>query len=123
MAIYNKNGFIVELEPFEIFVFGSNLKGNHAGGAAAIAKEKFDAVEGIGVGLTGNAYAIPTMGTYEELRLYVEQFLEVAFLLPKFKFLLTKIGTGIAGYSEDTISKLFINAPKNVILPKDWSTK
>ena len=33
--------FITSLEPNEIFVFGSNLKGMHGGGAAYIAYRKF----------------------------------------------------------------------------------
>ena len=36
--------FITELQPNEIFVFGSNLKGMHGGGAAYIAYRKFGAV-------------------------------------------------------------------------------
>ena len=53
--------FITELQPNEIFVFGSNLKGMHGGGAAYIAYRKFGAVMGQGVGLQGQSYAIPTM--------------------------------------------------------------
>ena len=43
--------FITELQPNEIFVFGSNLKGMHGGGAAYIAYRKFGAIMGQGVGL------------------------------------------------------------------------
>jgi len=53
--------FITSLEPNEIFVFGSNLKGMHGGGAAYIAYRKFGAIMGQGVGLQGQSYAIPTM--------------------------------------------------------------
>ena len=42
--------FITSLEPNEIFVFGSNLKGMHGGGAAYIAYRKFGAIMGQGVG-------------------------------------------------------------------------
>ena len=49
------------LEKDEIFVFGSNLAGHHKGGAARAANMKFGAEWGVGVGLTGQAYAIPTM--------------------------------------------------------------
>lgn len=52
---------ITHLGKDEVFVFGSNLAGNHAGGAARIAHEKFGAVMGRGVGLQGQSYAIPTM--------------------------------------------------------------
>ena len=40
---------ITELQPNEIFVFGSNLKGMHGGGAAYIAYRKFGAIMGQGV--------------------------------------------------------------------------
>lgn len=53
--------WITHLEENEIFVFGSNLKGIHGGGAARVALEKFGAVWGQGTGLQGNSYAIPTM--------------------------------------------------------------
>lgn len=53
--------FITELEPNEIFVFGSNLEGMHGGGATYIAYRKFVAIMGQGVGLKGQSYAIPTM--------------------------------------------------------------
>ena len=53
--------FISELQPGEIFVFGSNLGGMHGGGAAYAAYRKFGAIMGQGVGLQGQSYAIPTM--------------------------------------------------------------
>ena len=49
------------LERDEIFVFGSNLAGHHMGGAARTAHKNFGAEWGVGVGLTGQSYAIPTM--------------------------------------------------------------
>jgi len=51
--------FITELEPNEIFVFGSNLKGMHGGGAAYIAYRKFGAIMGQGVGLQGQSSSSP----------------------------------------------------------------
>jgi hypothetical protein len=44
----------------EIFVFGSNLAGRHGKGAALHAKNHYGAIQGVGFGRTGNAYAIPT---------------------------------------------------------------
>lgn len=41
----------------EIFVFGSNLEGLHAGGAARTAYEHFGAVWGQGEGVQGQSYA------------------------------------------------------------------
>ena len=43
-----------------IFVFGSNPEGRHGAGAAKVAVEKFGAQYGVGEGLTGNTYALPT---------------------------------------------------------------
>lgn len=41
--------FVTHLDKDEIFVFGSNLAGNHAGGAARTAYKHFGAVMGQGV--------------------------------------------------------------------------
>lgn len=48
---------IQKLTENEIFVFGSNMNGNHAGGAARLAVEKFGAVMGEAEGLQGQSYA------------------------------------------------------------------
>ena len=70
---------ITSLEPNEVFVFGSNLKGMHGGGAAYIAYRKFGAIMGQGVGLQGQSYGIPTMqGGVETIRPYVDEFIEFA---------------------------------------------
>lgn len=70
---------ITELSCCEVFVFGSNLKGYHGGGAARVAMEKFGAEWGVGVGPTGQCYAIPTMqGDVETIEPYVNRFLEYA---------------------------------------------
>ena len=88
---------ITELKDNEIFVFGSNLQGNHAGGAAAIAAKQFGAIWGQGVGLQGKSYGIPTMhGGIEEIKPYVGEFIEFAKQNPNLKFLVTRIGCGIA---------------------------
>lgn len=42
---------IEELKENEIFVFGSNLNGDHAGGAAKLAVDKFGAINGQAIGL------------------------------------------------------------------------
>lgn len=106
--------------PKELFVFGSNISGIHGDGAAKRAFEDFGAEWGVGAGITGKCYAIPTMEGIDSLRKYVEQFITVAGLLPEYTFLLTKVGCGIAGHSEDEIRPLFADAPPNVIKPKGW---
>lgn len=115
--------FITELSENEIFVFGSNLRGMHGGGAARIAYEKFGAIWGQGVGLQGKTYAIPTMhGPISTIKPYVDEFIEFAKLHPSYRFLLTRIGCGIAGFRDEEIAPLFVaalNLP-NVYFPKVW---
>jgi hypothetical protein len=56
------NFYTGNIEPEEntIFVFGSNPEGKHGAGAARVALLKFGAEYGVGEGLTGNSYALPT---------------------------------------------------------------
>jgi hypothetical protein len=114
---------ISELKKNEIFVFGSNLAGSHGGGAARLAYDRFGAIWGQGVGLQGQCYAIPTMhGGVDAIQPYVDEFIEFAFIHYEYKFLVTPIGCGIAGFRAEEIAPLFeeaINLP-NVILPKSF---
>lgn len=71
--------FVNVLRQNEIFVFGSNIQGMHAGGAAWIAIKKFGAVWGEGEGLQGNSYALPTMEGTSNMHRSVTKLL--AFLL------------------------------------------
>lgn len=115
--------FITELQPDEIFVFGSNLKGLHGGGAAYTAYRKFGAIMGQGVGLQGQSYAIPTMqGGVGTIRPYVDEFIAFAKAHPKLTFLVTRIGCGIAGFTDEEIAPLFRQAHTvdNIVLPEDW---
>lgn len=124
--MYNRSftpEFITELKSNEVFVFGSNLQGMHAGGAARIACEKFGAVWGQGVGMQGHSYAIPTMqGGVETIEPYVEEFMDYAFRHRELTFLVTRIGCGIAGFTAQQIAPLFLKVIdlENVILPKDF---
>lgn len=111
---------IEELQPQEIFVFGSNMWGRHLGGAAAQAKDKFGAVEGINEGLSGNTYAFPTIERewskrgIKALGNSRDRLYETARSLPEKTFLLTPVGIGIAGYTYDEISPLFEDLPSNI---------
>jgi hypothetical protein len=114
---------ISELKENEIFVFGSNLAGAHGGGAALLAYKRFGAIWGQGVGLQGQSYGIPTMhGGVEAIKPYVDEFIAFAGQHPEYKFFVTKIGCGIAGFREDEIAPLFKDAidVENVILPKEF---
>jgi hypothetical protein len=114
---------IRNLKDNEIFVFGSNLAGAHAGGAARTAVEKFGAIMGQGVGLQGQSYAIPTMqGGVNTILPYVEDFIRFADCHPELTFLVTRIGCGIAGFTPREIAPLFagaVNVP-NIYLPEDF---
>lgn len=115
--------YITHLAANEIFVFGSNLSGWHGGGAARIAYEKFGAEWGVGVGPTGKCYAIPTMqGGVETIKPYVDEFIGYAKQHPKLTFLVTRIGCGIAGFTDEQIAPLFAAARSlpNVALPEGW---
>ncbi len=107
------------LKSGEIFVFGSNFQGAHMGGAARIAKEKFGAVWGIGEGLQGQSYAIPTMEGLENLEPAVKRFTSFARQHKELKFFVTAIGCGIAGYQAEQIAPMFLEAAFlwNVFLP------
>ena len=114
---------ITELKANEVFVFGSNLNGFHAGGAARIAMERFGAVWGKGVGLQGQSYAIPTMqGGMETIKPYVDEFIQFAKAHDELIFYVTRIGCGIAGFKDEDIAPLFADAQDvdNIILPQSF---
>lgn len=114
---------ITDLKPNEIFVFGSNLQGMHGGGAAYIAYRKFGAIWGQGVGLQGQSYGIPTMqGGVDTIRPYVDEFIQFAKQHPELIFLVTRIGCGIASFTDSQIAPLFASAHDvaNIVLPRNW---
>lgn len=114
---------IEELKDNQIFVFGSNLAGRHEAGAAKYAFDNFGAVWGQGVGLQGRSYAIPTMqGPVDSIKPYVDDFLDFARDHPEMEFLVTRIGCGIAGFTDEQIAPLFRHACHyyNVRLPESF---
>ena len=98
---------ITRLGANEIFVFGSNEQGLHYGGAAKAAMENFGAIMGQGNGLQGKSYAIPSMSGLGVMGEYVKEFCEFAKAHPEKHFLVTPIGCGIAGFSENDVAPLF----------------
>lgn len=115
---------ITRLGDDEVFVFGSNLAGHHAGGAARTALEKFGAVYGQGVGMQGQSYAIPTMhGGIDEIKPYVDEFIDLAREWDQTTFYVTRIGCGIAGFTDEEIAPLFDEAFDlyNVRLPESFA--
>ena len=114
---------VERLSNCEMFVFGSNIEGEHIGGAARFACEKFGAEWGVGDGPTGQCYAIPTMhGGLEDIRPYAEKFIAYAKAHPMNRFLLTRVGCGIAGFKDSDMAQLFedvLDIP-NIAYPRQW---
>ncbi|WP_231637139.1 A1S_2505 family phage non-structural protein [Microbacterium sp. No. 7] len=111
---------LTELGPGERFVFGSNAEGIHAGGAARTAYERWGAEWGVGEGLTGLCYALPTMTGIADLHAAVARFLTTARAHPHLRFLVTPIGCGIAGHAPAEVAPAFAGHPSNVIIPASF---
>ncbi len=107
------------LESNEIFVFGSNIRGMHMGGAARVAYNRFGAEWGNGEGLQGRSYALPTMEGIESTTEAAKRFTSFAQNHPELKFFVTPVGCGIAGYTPEEIAPMFKDTIQleNVYLP------
>lgn len=109
-----------------ILVFGSNLRGIHGAGCALYARKHYGAVYGVGVGRTGQCYAIPTKDSnirtlpLDAIFNYVYEFLRYARANPDLRFFVTRIGCGLAGYKDEQIAPMFKGAPDNCDLPEEW---
>jgi hypothetical protein len=112
--------------PDHIFVFGSNRAGIHGAGAARDALLYYGALKGLGEGLQGHSYAIPTKDEYlrtlplEEVKKHVDRFIVAANCRKDLRFFVTRIGCGLAGFTDDQIAPLFRDAPVNCELPEGW---
>ena len=128
---------ISTLQDNEIFVFGSNLQGEHVGGAALFAALKFGAENGKGEGLQGHSYAIPScvrltkdriirftrpFAKASEMKPYIDRFIEFAKQHGELHFLVTKIGCGIAGMDVKEVADAFRGCIdlENVSLPIEF---
>lgn len=128
-----------------VFAFGSNLAGRHGKGAAYYAAKYYGAEYGKGEGLYGNSYAIPTKDAHlnvlelKAIREYLRAFLKYAAKHEDTIFLLTPIGSGLAGYRKTEIANLLhdigqtgkgnrdykatkkpVTVPSNVVFTKEW---
>jgi hypothetical protein len=116
----------VPLDEDTIWVFGSNLAGRHGAGAAKIALEMFGAMEGVGRGLVGHSYAIPTKShpwhtlDIKEIEGHVVEFLTLAAWHDVRPFFITRIGCGLAGFSDSQIAPLFRGATPNCSFAEEW---
>lgn len=116
-----------------IFVFGSNEAGIHGAGAAKWAKDFLGAEPGVGFGLTGRAFAIPTKDMnirtlgLEAIKEYLRKFVQYAASHQDVAFNLTPIGTGLAGLQKRQIIQLLTELvdegfplPQNVLFDSRW---
>ena len=119
----------------QIFVFGSNRRGVHGAGAALLARKVFGARRGVGIGLTGKCYALPTKGfeietlSLSEISVSFQKFIKCVLDNPHLDFLLTKVGCGLAGYTTDDIAREFWHGmehngqkkiPVNLWVPREF---
>lgn len=115
-------------DPNAVFVFGSNLKGKHGAGAARIAVQQYGALPGYGEGWVGRSYAIPTkvMPNHRygrdlaSIAMSVRTFLATARESPSHTFVVTRVGCGLAGYTDAQMAPLFVGYTPNVQLPPAW---
>lgn len=113
-----------------VWVFGSNLAGRHGAGAAKIALQRFGARYGVGQGRQGMSYGIPTKGNQrtgalqvlplKEIGDNVRRFLDYARANPDICFFVTRIGCGLADFSDAEIAPLFSDAPSNCSFAQQW---
>lgn len=111
-----------------IFVFGSNKAGRHGKGAAKYARDNYGAKAGCGEGITGLAYAIPTKGenlerlNFSEIDAAICRFIVHARATPDAQYILTPIGTGLAGHSKRDVWSVLKREglPRNVFLSSSW---
>lgn len=118
-----------------IFVFGSNPQGIHGAGAARTAHHLFGAVYGVGEGLQGRSYAIPTKdlrlpGTRtisrDTIREGIRRMYGCAREHPDLEFRIAYRNTyskTLNGYTGIEMIRLFIDAgpiPENVCISEEW---
>jgi len=119
---------IRHLESNQIFCYGANELFRHGAGAAKLAL-KWGAKHGM-AGLVGQTYGIPTKDKkiqtlpLDKIQVHVNDFLATAFSHQEYEFLVTKIGTGLAGIPISDIAPLFkiikTGVFENVILPEEF---
>ena len=109
-----------------IFVFGSNMQGEHTEGHAAVAARFHQAQTGDAEGRTGNAYAIP----YRDRQMRLLPLREIAQHVEKCKayadshrsslLQVARFACEKGAFSDAEIANLFRQAPPNCVLPAVW---
>ena len=126
-----------DIQPDEntIFVFGSNPEGRHGLGSAKVAREKFGAVYGIGEGLQGNSYALPTKDlrikgyrtiSKENIKKNIETLYLTALTMPEKTFKVAyrnkKDERTLNGYTGLEMLEMFLSrtVPNNIEFSEEW---
>ena len=121
----HKDGTLPPFGEKFILVFGSNLSGRHGKGAAKEAL-RYGAQYGIASGLQGSSYAIPTKdGELHTLPVaviakFVKEFIDFTRQSPKKNFWITRVGAGLAGYSDEDIAPMFKGIGDNCSVSEQW---
>ncbi len=118
-----------------IFVFGSNPEGRHGAGSAKVAREKFGAIYGVGEGLQGSSYALPTKDLRipgdrsickEDIVKNIAKLYDVARKHPDESFKVayrTKFNEkSLNGYTGSEMLKMFtcMPVPNNIWFSEEW---
>ena len=141
-------GFITELKPNQIFVFGSNPEGRHGAGTAYIAVTKYGAQYGFGRGLKGQTYGLVTTNlsknytepatgilyrdtcgrsvTKEQIVANIRDLYTVAQGMADKEFLIayTAAGRNLNGYTSPELAVMFKEAgdiPGNIVFEDRFS--
>lgn len=125
--------FITNLEPHQIFVFGSNTEGKHGAGAAKIAKLKYGAIYGKAIGRQGQSYAIITKDLSKGMRSItpylikgqINDLYNYAKQHPELEFHIAYANIGIKnlnGYSHEEMADFFscVEIPENIFFSTSY---
>ncbi|MCB1747947.1 MAG: hypothetical protein H6977_08915 [Gammaproteobacteria bacterium] len=112
-----------------VYVFGTDLGGQHQGESAAMAAKVFGAETGKASGATGHAYAIPFRNSAGELlpaeviKNYVDSFFAHAQAHPQTLFHVARFACEAQAHDDATLARLFARAPANCLLPGLWTAR
>lgn len=128
-------GNIASLQPYQIFVFGSNTQGRHGAGAAKWALINAGAIYGQARGLQGQSYAIVTKDLTKkthpsvlpstilreiiDLYNYAEDLYEFDFLIPY-----KANSKNLNGYMPEDMAELFagpVAIPGNIVFEEGFA--
>ena len=119
--------YVDNLQPNQVFVFGSNILGYHTGGASRMAYKNFGAIWGQPEGIQGKSYAIPVdygkaPVKEDEVKQAIDRFIQFARENEDKHFLVTRIGCGIGGFQDKDMAMYFKEALNfdNVSLPRSF---